>query len=538
MPTTRSRSGADGGGEVSPASPPVHANKWVITFTVMLGTFMSVLDTSIVNVALPYMRGNLSASVEEITWVATGYMLSTVCVMPTIAFLGSRFGRKRFYIVCIGLFTATSMLCGLAWDLPSMVLFRALQGIGGGALMPVSQAILRETFPPEEQGMAMGLFGLGVSMGPAFGPTLGGWLTDSFSWPWIFYINVPVGVLNILLVGRYIQDPPYLVRTKGNIDVAGLALLVVSLPAIQIILEKGQRENWFESPMITHLTVIGAVALGLFVWRELTAKAPVVDLRILKDLTFTSTTIISGVLMLGLYGSVFILPLFVQQILGYPAMDAGLLLMPRSLAIAFAMLLTGRIYNRFGAIPMISGGLLLLSSSFWMLSRFSLSVGYWDLFFPQVFQGIGLGVVFVALSTEQLAHIDRHQINTATGVASLIRTVFSSIGIALCATLFTRGISSYRAVLVENVSLYRDVTVGWERMLTGAMVGRGLDAATAKASALKLLDGAVMRQASMLSFNHVFVVITVLLVLSSPLFLLLRAPRRATTTAAEPAAAE
>lgn len=519
-------------------SPAAHVNKWIITLTVMLGTFMSVLDTSIVNVALPYMRGNLGASVEEITWVATGYMLSTVCVMPTIAFLSSRFGRKRFYIVCIGVFTATSMLCGLAWDLSSMVLFRALQGIGGGALMPISQAILRETFPPEEQGMAMGLFGLGVVMGPAFGPTIGGWLTDNFSWPWIFYVNVPVGVLNILLVSRYIQDPPYIVRTRGTIDLAGLALLVISLPALQVILEKGQRENWFESSLITYLTAIFVASIALFVWRELTAKKPIVDLRILKDPTFASTTVISGVLMVGLYGSVFILPLFVQQVLGYPATDAGLLLMPRSLAMGGAMLLSGRAYNRFGAVPMIGVGLFLLAASFWLLSRFSLSVGYWDLFYPQVLQGIGFGVIFVALSTAQLAHIEQSAMTNATGLSSLVRTVFGSLGIALCATLFTQGVSSFRALLVENVTVYRGATLGWERLLTGAMASRGADSATAQALSLRLLDAAVMRQASMLSFNRVFVVVMVLIVLSSPLLLLLRAPRRGSAATAAPAAVE
>ena len=508
-------------------TPAAHPNKWVITLTVMLGTFMAVLDTSIVNVALPYMRGNLGASVEEITWVATGYMLSTVCVMPSIAFLSSRFGRKRFYVACIAVFTATSMLCGLAWDLPSMVLFRGLQGVGGGALMPISQAILRETFPPEEQSMAMGIFGLGVTMGPAFGPTLGGWLTDNFSWPWIFYINVPVGALNILLVSRYIHDPPYLVRGRGKIDFLGLALLIVSLPALQVVLEKGQRENWFESPFIIYLTAVSAVALALFVWRELTVDNPAVDLRILKNLTFTSATVISGVLMAGLYGSIFILPLFLQQVLGYPALDSGLLLMPRSLAMAVAMPTAGRVYNRVGARPMISGGLLLLAFAFWLLSRSSLSVGYWDLFLPQALQGLGFGVIFVALTTASLAKIERASITTATGVSNVIRTVFGSVGIALCATIFTRGISTSRALLVENVSVYSGVTLGWERLLTGAMASRGADGVTAQALTLRLLDGAVMRQASMLAFNQVFEALTILLLLSFPLILLLRVPRQA-----------
>jgi DHA2 family multidrug resistance protein len=347
-------------------------NKWIIAVTVIMGTIMSALDTSIVNVALPYMRGGMSASVEEITWVATGYLLSNVIIMPIAAMLGSRFGRKRLYLFSVLLFTISSMLCGMAWDLSSMVAFRILQGIGGGALIPVSQAILRESFPHEEQGLAMGIYGFGVVLGPAIGPTLGGWLTDNYSWPWIFYINVPIGIINIFLGSRFLQDPPYLKREKGKIDFPGLALLIIGLGALQLMLEKGERYDWFQSDFMIALLSIAIIGIMLFIWRELSVDKPVVNLRILKDINFASGTLLGGVLGMGLYGSLFLLPLFLQQLLGYPAFDSGLVLMPRSLAMAFIMPIAGGLYNRTGPRSLIGLGLVITAFSFWQLSSISL----------------------------------------------------------------------------------------------------------------------------------------------------------------------
>ena len=325
----------------------------------MIGTTMAGLDMSIVNVALPSMRGTLGASVEEIAWVATGYMLSSVIIMPIIAFLSSRFGRKRFYIFSILLFTGASMLCGVAWNLTSIVIFRILQGFGGGTLIPISQAILRETFPPEEQGTAMGIFGMGTIMGPGLGPTLGGWIIDSYSWPWIFYINVPIGIINILMVMRFIEDPPYLVREKGKLDVAGLFFLAMGLGALQVFLERGNEKDWFGSDFIRCLAVAALMGLGLFIWRELTTDKPVVNLRILKDTNFTSATLLNGILGMGLFAALFTLPLFLQTLLGYPAFNSGLALVPRGLAMAIVMPLAGRIYNRAGPKLFVAAGLLV-----------------------------------------------------------------------------------------------------------------------------------------------------------------------------------
>jgi DHA2 family multidrug resistance protein len=496
-------------------------NKWLITVTVMTGTIMAVLDSSIVNVALPSMSATLGASIEEITWVVSGYILSNVIIMPIIAMVSARFGRKRFYLASVVLFTLASMACGMAGSLPTMVLARVFQGVGGGVLMTVSQAILRETFPPEEQGMAMGVYGMGVVMAPAIGPTLGGWLTDKYSWPWVFYINVPIGIVSVLMVSRFVHDPPYLVREKGRMDWLGLGLMTAGLGALQLMLEEGQREDWFSSRYIVTLGLVALFGLVLFVWRELVTDRPAVDLSILRNLPFASATLLVGILGMGLNGSLFLLPLFLQQILGYSAMDAGLMLMPRSLAMAVLMPVAGRMYNRLGARKLVGAGLVISTWSFWELGHLSLDVGYWDIFFPQLWQGVGFSLIFVALSTAALASIERPRITAATGLYNVARQVFGSIGIALAATELTRSQSRYRAVLGEHVTMYDFATRRWLQTVTAAMQARGADAISAAARALKLLEMQMLRQAAMLAYNHVFVLITVLFGVALPLVLML-----------------
>jgi len=501
------------------------ANKWMITVTVMTGTVLSALDASIVNVALPYMRGNLGASVEEITWVATGYMLSNVITMPLVALLSSRFGRKRFYVLSVILFTASSILCGTARHLTSLVVFRIIQGIGGGALIPIAQAILRETFPLEEQGMAMGIYGLGVVMGPAFGPTLGGWLTDHYAWPWIFYVNVPIGMINLVLVSRYIQDPPYLVRERGRIDLLGVGLLAVGLGALQVMLERGEQKDWFSSTFILYLAVVAAVGILLFVWRELVAEKPAVDLRVLRNVTFATGTMIGGVLGMGLYGTLFLMPLLLEQLLYYPAFDAGLALMPRSLAMAVTMPLAGSLYNRAGPRLLIGLGLAISAFSFWELSRLSLEVGFKDIVLPQFVQGVGFGMIFVSLSTVALSTIEKQRMQAATGLYNVVRLIFGSVGIAVFATQLEKGGQGYRAILVEHVTGYRDTAVDSLSALSRLMVSRGADLVTAQQQALGLLSGEVTRQALMLSYNRVFFLVACLFIVSAPLIVLLRRVR-------------
>ncbi len=504
------------------ALPEQAPNKWLVTLTMMTGTIMAALDTSIVNVALPFMRGNLGASVEEITWVTTGYILYNVIVMPIIGMLSDIFGRKRFYMLSVVFFTLASALCGLAWDLPSMVFFRVLQGLGGGALIPVSQAVLRETFPPEEQGMAMGIYGLGVVMGPAFGPTMGGWLTDNFSWPWIFYINVPVGLLNLFLVQRYLQDPPYLGRQRGQMDLLGLFLMTVGLGSLQLMLEKGHREDWLESDLIRLLVVLTVAGLALFTWRELKTGRPAVNLRLLKNVTFAAGTFLGSCLGVALFASLFLVPMFLQQLMGYTALDSGLVLMPRSLAMALAMPVAGRLYNRVGPQPLIVVGMLVSAYSFWDFGHLSLQVGFWDLLVPQVWQGLGFGMIFVALSTVALATIPRPHLTAASGLYNVVRQVAGSVGTAWAATALTSNTISYRGELAQHLTPYRWEVWQWLSGVGSGLAGRGGQIAQAPAQALRLLEGQLERQAMMLAFNRVFFMFLIMFLACLPLVLFLR----------------
>ncbi len=505
------------------ARPETH--KWVVAGTVLTGTIMAVLDSSIVNVALPSMTGTLGASVEEITWVVTGYILAQVIVMPITALLSQRYGRKNFYLFSVALFTVASMACGLARTMPLMVFFRVLQGFGGGVIMTVSQAILRETFPAEEQAMAMGLYGMGVVVAPAIGPTLGGWLTDNYSWPWVFFINVPIGILNVLLVVRFIQDPDYLIREKGRIDWTGLGLLAVGLGALQLMLEQGERNDWFSSPYVVTLAIAAALGMVLFILQELRTDRPAVNLRVLKDRSFTSATMIGGILGMGLYASLFLLPLFLQNLLGYSAMLSGEALVPRSLAMAVIMPLGGRIYNRIGPKILVGAGLVVSAFSFWELSHLTAQIGFWDIFWPQLWQGVGFGLIFVALSTAALATIDRPQMTQATGLYNVVRQVFGSVGIALAATELTRTIARHHAMLSEKLTMFDPETRGALRAAIAAMMQRGADASTARLRALKVLDLSILRQAAVIAYNHVFALVTVLFAISVPLVLLLKTPR-------------
>jgi DHA2 family multidrug resistance protein len=504
---------------------PIH--KWLIAITVMTGTIMSAMDGSIVNVALPHMRASIGASVEEITWVATGYILSSVIIMPIVALLSSRLGRKRLLNISVLIFTGASMLCGLAWDLNSLVTFRIIQGIGGGALIPVAMAILRETFPAEEQAKAMSIYGIGIMLGPALAPTLGGWITDNYSWPWIFYINVPIGIINIFLVIRFIKDPPFLVREKGKMDFAGLLFMAFGLGAFQIMLEKGNIENWFSSNFIKYLAIISCLGFLLFIWRELTTDRPAVNLRILKDINFSSGTFLGGLLGMGLMGGLFTLPLFLQQLLNYPAFNSGLALLPRSIAMLMAMPIGGRLYNRTGPKWLIGMGLLMTCVSFYQFSRLSLAVGYWDIFAPQALQGIGFGLIFVSLSTAALSTIEKPLLIAATGLYSVVRQVFGSIGIAAAATLLTRGENWNRALLVKNITVNRNVTNELLRNLSSYFYSLGIDQTGAEQRAGKVVEGIVMRQSSMLAFNHIYFLVAVLFLISIPLVFLIKDDRLA-----------
>jgi DHA2 family multidrug resistance protein len=508
-----------------PANAAPH--KWVIAGTVLTGTFMAVLDASVVNVALPHMSGTLGATLEEITWVATGYLLANVLIMPIIALLAARFGRKRFYQVSVLAFTLASMACGAARHLPEMIAFRAIQGLGGGAMITVAQAILRETFPVEEQGLAMGIYGVGIVVAPAVGPTLGGWLTDQYSWPWIFYVNVPIGIVNMLLVQRYIFDPPYFVRHKGRIDWTGLGLMAVGLGSLQLMLEKGQEKDWFSSSLICWLAALAGVGLVLFVWREVTSERPAVDLKILKNVPFASGTVLGGVLGMGMFGTLFLLPMFLQNLLGFPAMASGVAMLPRSLASAVVGPIGGRFYNRLGPRVLVAIGLILNAVGFWQFSHLTSQVGAWDILWPQVWQGAGMGLLFVAIATAALATIPKPRMTAATGLYNVVRQVSASIGIAIAATQVDVGTHRYHDLLAEHVTMYSAGSRLMLQRLMAAMVHGGADSVTAAQRSLAILNHRVTEQAVVLSYNHLFELAAMLFVVALPLTWLLATRRRA-----------
>jgi len=494
-------------------------NKWIVTVTVMIGTIMSSLDTSIVNVAIPYIQGSMGASLEQITWVSTGYLLSNTIIMPIIALLSSRFGRKNFYMFGIALFTLGSALCGIAWNLYAIVIFRIIQGIGGGVLIPIAQAILREVFPKEEQGMAMGIYGMGVVMGPAFGPTLGGWLIDRYSWQWIFYINLPIGIIAFIMVNLFIEDPDFLVREKSKIDFLGLIFMAIGFGALQIFLADGENKNWFTSQYITNLAIIASGGIIFFIIRELTVKKPVVNLRILKNINFTLGTLLGGVLGMGLFASLFVLPVFLQDLLGYTAFDAGVAMVPRSLAMALMMPIGGKLFNKLGPKILVSFGLVLVIVSFFQFSNLNLNASFWDIFMPQFLQGAGFGFIFVSVSTSALITIEKSDLTFATSIYNVFRLITGSIGVALAATFVDRGTNAYYSILTQNVSIFSRNTLEYLVKLE-QLLGMPLQMPDLKVK--EILNETVMQQAMMLSYNHVYLLIMFIFVLSLPLAFFLK----------------
>ena len=505
-----------------PSLPPVYPkNKWLIAAAVTFGTLMGTIDTSIVNVALPHLRGTLSATVEEITWVSTGYVVASVIIMPLTAWLGARFGRKRVYLAGLLLFLVGSLFCGTARTLPTLVVFRIIQGFGAGSLQPTEQAILRETFPPNEQGMAMGLYGFAIMLGPAIGPTLGGFIVDNYSWPWIFYINLPVGAVGLFMVWRVVHDPPYLVRVKGKVDYAGMVMLVVGLGALQTLLEWGEKDDWFESRTNVAMAMIATASLVMFCAHELTTKEPVVNLRVLKNRSLSTGTIIGAVLGAVLFSTMFLLPVYMQEFLRYDAMQTGLALMPRSLVMLVTIPIVGAIYNRISPKLVIAFGLGLGAFTCFQMSRFNLQTSREQILVPQMIQGVALACIFIPLSTVALATIDRRRMSDATGLNNLVRQLGGSFGVAIFASLLGRYTLQAKAVLSTHVSASDPSVYARLAAMTASFQASGVDAQTAGARALKLLDAQVAGQAAMLGFEKAFQLSAIVFLASMPLVLLL-----------------
>ncbi len=430
------------------ANPPLA----MITLTVMLGLIMAIIDSSIVNVALNDMAGNLGSSIDEIGWVATGYILANVIIMPLNGWLTARFGRRNFYAACVAIFTISSFMCGTATNVWQLVFYRVIQGLGGGALQPTAQAILFESYPPDRRAGAMAIFGLGAMVGPAIGPTLGGVIVDNYSWPLIFYINIPIGIVAFLMTLAFIRDPAYLKRDRSPIDYIGLGLLTSGIASLQYVLERGQREDWFSSSTIVMLTIVAVVALTVFCVKEWRDARPLVDLRVFRSRAFSAGSAIGIVTGFGLFGTALVIPLFLQNVLGFTATETGMALLPGAIATAISMPIASRLVAKVDGRALITGGMLIFAASAWWMGSINQDSGYWDVFWPRALQGFALGFLFVPLSTATLGEIARERMANATGIYTLLRQLGGSLGIAILQFLQTRYQDSAYATLASGVT--------------------------------------------------------------------------------------
>jgi DHA2 family multidrug resistance protein len=496
------------------------ASKWIIAISLTFGGLMGALDVSIVNVVMPRIQATYAVPVTQATWIATGYQIALVLVLPLTAWVSSIVGRKTFYQFGLVLFTLASVLAGFAHSLPVLVLARVLQGIGAGALFPVQQAIMRETFPLHEQGLAMALYGVVMMAGPAVGPALGGWITDNFGWNWIFFINLPIGVFASLMVAAFVPEPAH-IRADGprRIDPAGIALMAIGLSSFLIVLEQGNRMGWYESSEVWLFTILAAGCLAFFVlWELFGAAQPAVDLRLLKDPTFAAGSVMGSMLSAGSFGTIFLLPLFLQQLLGYTALQSGLTIIPRSLMLILTVPFSGLAYNRLGPRVLVGAGLFLNSISMWMLSRITLQSGTAEIFIPQVISGLGLACQFVSLSTASLSRVDRKSLTAATGLHSLLRQMGGALGTAIFATMLERSIVANFAQLSVHASAYTPAYGAAGAALRAAAEAAGADAFTAATQAQALLNRTISREAAVLAFQQIFRIAAVVLLM--PLLLL------------------
>jgi MFS transporter, DHA2 family, multidrug resistance protein len=506
-----------------PAIP--HTNKWVVALTVILPTFLEVMDTSVVNVSLPHIQGSLSAGVDEVTWVLTSYLVANAIIIPITGWLASIFGRKRYLIFSITLFTVSSLVCGAAPSLEILVLARILQGLGGGGLQPLSQAILLEAFPVAEHGMAMAVFGMGVVFAPILGPVVGGWITDNWSWRWVFYINLPVGVLAVFLAGLLIHDPAYIRRAKLRIDYWGLILITLGLGCLQIVLDKGEREAWFESNFIIILTVITVVALVVFVVVEIRSKHPVVNLRVFRDRTFASGCVIMFMGFFALFGGFVLLPLYAQTLMGYTAVWAGFVLGPGGVASLFIMPIAG-ILMRKGVSPrlLLALGLTTMAYALWLMSGFNLAADFFSISWPRIVQGFGIGLFFVPLAASTYVNIHREEMGNASGIFNLLRNLGGSFGVAASSTLLSQRSQFHQSFLVEHITPYNPALRDYAMQIQQTLQGQG----SALEQSQLMLAGIyreVLRQAGMLAFNDIFWLFAWFSVFLVPLTLFMRGPK-------------
>jgi len=510
------------GAEVAEERSYEHSHKWLIALAVMLGTMLEMLDTSIINVSLPHMQGAFSASVDEITWVLTSYLLANGIMIPMTGWISSRFGRKRYFLISVVTFVIASGLCGAARSLDQMVLFRLLQGLAGAAMVPSSQAIMMETFPPQEQAMAMATWGLGIMAAPIIGPTLGGWITDNWSWRWNFYINIPVGAIAVLMVSAFVRDPEFMRKRRaagGRVDYLGIALLVVGLASLQIVMDRGQRADWFASSWVCWTSALAAVSLVGLVVRELSFPEPIIDFRILKIPTFTIAVALVVSMFFVSYGGGVLNPIFLQEYLGYPAMTAGLTMAPRGIAMVITLIVVGQLARlNFDTRLSVSIGFILSALGLWQMSHFELHMGIWNFIMPSIYQGVGSGMIFPTLSAATLSCVARERVGYASSLYSMLRNNLAAVSVAYLSTTLVTREQVHQTYLAQHYTVFEH----W-RMAGAARLGDGAGFDAAHRTTVLLYRG-IQAQAAMLSFNDLFRILTFIAVILIPGPFLLRRP--------------
>ncbi|MEW6419156.1 MAG: DHA2 family efflux MFS transporter permease subunit [Nitrospirota bacterium] len=506
-------------------------NKWLVAITVMLPTLIEIVDMSIVNVSLGHIRGSLSAGIDESTWVITSYLVANAIIIPISGWLSRFFGRKRYLIFSIALFTFSSFMCGSAWSLTSLIFFRVVQGIGGGGLQPISQAILFETFPPEQRGMAMAIFGIGIMFGPIIGPLMGGWITDNWSWPWIFYINIPIGVLSIAMVLFFIVDPAYMKGMKMKIDYMGIMLLASGIGCLQVILDLGQRRDWFASDLISWLAIVSVTSLAIFVVVELLfAKNPVVNLRLFKDISFSAGNVVMFFVFFNLFGSIVLLPIYLQTLMGYTAFLAGLVLGPGGIATMVTMPIAGKLITKVNPKGILTFGIITCAYSTHLMSKFNLGADFYSIAWPRFVLGIGMGFTVIPLMTLAFSSIKKEEMGNATAIFNLLRNLGGSFGVAFISTMIARRAQFHQVHLVEHLTPFN---TGYQ--IASSQAARflqyiGFDTSITEHGGLSVIYGQLIKQASMMSFNDAFYILSLMLICTLPLLLLIKRDKRKGTT--------
>ena len=513
-------------GSAAPTWRPTHS-PWLIGISVLLATFMEVLDTSIANVALPHIAGNLSATTEEATWVLTSYLVSNAIILSAAGWLSRYFGRKRYLAFSVILFTVSSALCGMAHSLGFLIVARVLQGLGGGGLQPLAQAVLLESFPPEKRGVSMAAFGMGIVVAPIIGPTLGGWLTDSFSWRWIFLINIPIGLTGLLMQQMYLEDPPYMKKQHGiRVDYIGFGLLALWVGLLQIILDKGQQADWFESAWVARTSILVAVLFVTFIVWELRRNDPIVNLRVLSDRNFAVGTCLVAVLGVVLYGSTVLLPIFLQGLMRYTALLSGLAVTPRGLGSMLSMIVVGRIIHKTDDRFLVLAGFAGIGATCWVLSRLNLDIALMNVGGPLILNGFAMGFIFVPMTTLSMETLRQDRIYQATGLYSLMRNIGGGIGISSLVTYLSRQAQVHQVYLASRLSAYDPLVQDRMRSLAGMAAAGGAAGSQPAATALAMMYRSLLQQAQLLSFMDCFRWLSILCLVSAPLVFLFGKPRR------------